>query len=123
MAILSKGCKLDNFESHNSLKFSFTVIRGRRSNLVECEYFLESNSPYILALCDTNLDDSIDTGNFSLRGNLPLIRKDSATHVHSVSYFFFLHRSPSLSLCKVFDGISSNIDEVLSINPSTNPMR
>ena len=39
---------------------------------------------------------------------------------HSVSYFFFLYRSPSSSLCMVFDSISSNIDEVLSINPSAN---
>ena len=37
--------------------------------------------------------------------------------LHSVSYFFFLYRSPSSSLCTVFDPISSNIDEVLSINP------
>ena len=28
MAILSKACKPDNFESHNSLKLSFTNIRG-----------------------------------------------------------------------------------------------
>ena len=28
--------------------------------------------------------------------------------------------SPSLSLCSVFDSISSSIDEVLSINPSAN---
>ena len=40
--------------------------------------------------------------------------------LHSVSYFFFLYQSPSLSLCMVFDSISSNIDEVLSINPSAN---
>ena len=40
--------------------------------------------------------------------------------LHSVSYFFFLYRSPSLSLCTVFDSISSKIDEVLSINPSAN---
>ena len=40
--------------------------------------------------------------------------------LHSVSYFFFLYRSPSSALCTVFDSISSNIDEVLSINPSTN---
>ena len=33
--------------------------------------------------------------------------------LHSVSYFFFLYRSPSLSLCTIFDSISSNIDEVL----------
>ena len=40
--------------------------------------------------------------------------------LHSVSYFFFLYQSPYLSLCKVFDSISSDIDEVLSINPSVN---
>ena len=39
---------------------------------------------------------------------------------HSVSYFFFLYRSSSLSLCTVFYSISSNIDEVLSIDPSAN---
>ena len=39
---------------------------------------------------------------------------------HSVSCFFFLYQSPSSSLCTVFDSISSNIDEVLSINPSAN---
>ena len=32
----------------------------------------------------------------------------------------FLYWSPSLSLCTVFDSISSNLDEVLSINPSAN---
>ena len=36
----------------------------------------------------------------------------------SVSYVFFLCRSPSSSLCTVFYYISSDIDEVLSINPS-----
>ena len=37
-----------------------------------------------------------------------------------MSYFFFLYRSPSSALCTVFDSIPSNIDEVLSINPSAN---
>ena len=152
MLILSKACKPYNFESHNSLKLNFTNIPGLRSNFVDCESFLESNSPDILAPCETNLDDSIDSGNFSVRAYLPLIRKDSSTHMHSlavyvkeglpfardsslensadsylrfrlallhsVSYFFFLYRSPSSALCTVFDSISSNIDEVLSINPS-----
>ena len=59
MAILSKACKPDNFESHNSLKLSFTNIRGLRSNFVDCESFLESNSADILALCETNLDDEL----------------------------------------------------------------
>ena len=151
---ISKACKTDNFELHNSLKLSFTNIRGLRLNFVDCESFLESNSPDILALCETNLDDSIDSGNFSVTGYLPLIRKDSGTHMHglavyvkeglpfaqdlslensadsylyfrlallhSMSYFFFLYRSPSSALCMVFDSISSNIDEVLSINPSAN---
>ena len=154
MTILSIACKPDKFELHNSLKNSFTNIRGLRWNFVDCESFLESNSPDILPLCETNLDDSIDSGNFSVRGYLPLIRKDSGTHMHglavfgkeglsfardvslqnsadsylcfglallhSVSYFFFLCRSRSSALCIVFDSISSNIDEVLSINPSAN---
>ena len=85
MAILSKACKPDNFESHNSLKLSFTNIRGLRSNFVDCESFLESNSPEILALCETNLDDSIDSGNFSVRDYLPLIQKHSSTHMHGLA--------------------------------------
>ena len=40
--------------------------------------------------------------------------------LHSVTYFFFLYQSPSLSLGTVFDSVSSNIDEVLSISPSAN---
>ena len=40
--------------------------------------------------------------------------------LHSVSYFFFLYQSLSPSLCTVFDSVSSNIDEVLLINPSAN---
>ena len=154
MAILSKAFKPDNFESHNSLKLSFTNIRGLRLNFVDCESFLESNSPDIAAQCETNLDDSIDSGNFSFRGYLPLIWNDSSTHIHgltvyvkeglpfaqelslensadsyicfrlalldSVSYIFFLYQSPSVSLCTVFNSVSSNIDKVLSINPSAN---
>ena len=38
----------------------------------------------------------------------------------SVSYFFFLYWSHSTCLYTAFDAIASNIDEVLSINPSTN---
>ena len=73
MAILSKGCKPDNFEPHNSLKLSFTNIRGLCYNFVERESFLESNSPDILTLSETNLDDSLGSGNFSVTGYLPLI--------------------------------------------------
>ena len=154
MTVLSKACKPDNFESHNFLKLNFTKIQGLRLNFVDCESFLESNSPDILALCESNLDDSIGSGNFSVRGYLPLIRKVSSTHMHglavyvkeglpfaqdlslensadsylcfrlallhSMSYFFFLYRSSSSAWGTVFDSNSSNIDEVLSINPSAN---
>ena len=87
MDILSKAYKPDNFESHNSLKLSFTNIWCLCSNFVYWEYFLESNSPDVLALCETNLDDSIDSGNFSVRGYLPLIQKDSSTHMHGLAVY------------------------------------
>ena len=80
MAILSKACKPVNFESRNSLKLSFNEY-----SRLSFEAFLESNSPDILALCETNLDNSIDSGNFSVRGYLPLIRKDSIAHMQSRS--------------------------------------
>ena len=82
-----KACRPDNFKLHNSLKLSFTNVRGLRSDFVDCESFLESNSPNILALCEKNLDDSIDSGNFSVRGYLPLIRKDSSTHMHGLAVY------------------------------------
>ena len=87
MAILSKRYKPDNFEPHNFLKLSYMNIRGLRSNFVERESFLESNSPDILALCETNLDDLIDSGNFSVRGYLPLTQKDSITHMHGLAVY------------------------------------
>ena len=57
----------------NSLKLSFTNIGGLRLNFVECESFLESNSPNIRTLYETNWDDSIDSDSFSVRGCRPLI--------------------------------------------------
>ena len=85
MAILSKACKPDILESHKSLKLSFMNIR----DLLDCESFLELNSPDILALFETNLDYSIDSGNFSMRGYLPLNPKGSQySHAwsHSLCY-------------------------------------
>ena len=90
-----KRCKTDNFETHNSVRLSFTNIRSLCSNFIECESFLESSSPDILAVCETNLDDSIDSGNFSVRGYLPFIQKHSVTHMHglaaNVKKDFLLH--------------------------------
>ena len=150
MVISSKACKPDNFWLHNSLKLSFRNIWGLHLNFVDCQSFIESNSPDIIFLCETDLDDWIYSGNFSVGGYLPLIRRDSSTHMcglavyvkglpfghdlslensadsdlcfrltlrHSVSCFFFLYRSPSSCVRTVYDFISSNIDDVLSMNP------
>ena len=54
---------------------------------VDYESFLESNSTDNLALCETNLDDSIDSGNFSVRVYFPLIRKDSSTLRHGLAVY------------------------------------
>ena len=87
MTILSKACKPDKFQLQNSLKLSFTNIWGLHSNFVDCKNFLELNSPDILALCETNLDGSIDSGKFSVRVYLPLIQKDSSTHMHGLAVY------------------------------------
>ena len=136
--------------------FAYLLYKYLRPSFEFCWLwtFLQSNSPNILTLCETNLDDSIDSGNFPVRGYFPLIQKDSSIHMHglaiyvkeglsfaqnislensadsylcfwlallhSVSYFFFLYQSLSSALCRVFDSLLSNIDEVLSINPSAN---
>ena len=50
------------------------------------QIFLELNSD-ILTLCETNLGDSIDSGNFSVRGYLPLIQKDSNSHMHGLAVY------------------------------------
>ena len=61
MVILSKGCK--RFESDISLKLSFTNIQVLCPTFVESKFFLESNSPDILAVFEKNLDDSFNSGN------------------------------------------------------------
>ena len=80
-------CKPDHFEYHNSLKLSFTNTRALQSNFDEWESFLEANSLDIFALCETNLDDSIYSGNFSVRCYVPLIWKDSVTHGHGLAVY------------------------------------
>ena len=56
-------------------------IRGLHLNFVECESFLKSNSHDILILCETSLDDSIDSGNFSMTDYLPIVQNNSITHI------------------------------------------
>ena len=87
MIILTKECKPDNIESHNSHKLSFANIQGLCSNFTECESLFEWNSPDVLALCKTILYDSIDSGNFSVRGYLPLSWKNSDTFMNGFAVY------------------------------------
>ena len=56
-------------------------------NFVDCESFLESNFPDIIALRDTKLHDSIDSSNFYATCYLPLIRNDSSTPMHGLPVY------------------------------------
>ena len=67
-------------------------------NFDDSESFVESNTPDILALCESDLDDSIDSGNFSVRGYLPLIRKDSSTHIRKLCRFLLMFSTGFTSL-------------------------
>ena len=87
--------------------------QGPHSNFVDCESFLESNSPDILALCETNLDDSIDSGNFSVRGYLPLFGKDSSNHIHGLTVYM-MEGLPSISSTMAFP-LLGNSDHVVSV--------
>ena len=116
----------NNFESHNSVKLSFRNIWGLCSSFCWLRIF-----PWIklswhpCSVCGLTV---------YVKEGLPLARDLSLENsadsylsfrlalLHSVSYFFFLYRSPSSSLCTDFDSISSNMDEVLSINPSANTL-
>ena len=92
MAILSKAYRLDNFEG---LEYSESLALGIFETLIQI-------------LLIVNLWKTLQILTYVFHC------------LHSVSYFFFLYLSPSSSLCTVFDSFSSNIDKVLSINPSAN---
>ena len=67
--------------------------------------YVEEGLPFAWDLCLENSADSYLCFRLAL--------------LHAVLYFFFLYWSPT-SLCTIFESISSNINEVLSINPSAN---
>ena len=68
-----------------SLKLNFINIQSLHSNSPGCTSFLESNFLEILVLCETF---STRSSNFSLQGYLPLIWKDSMTHMHRLAAFW-----------------------------------
>ena len=74
-------------KSPRDLSIIFSNIRGLRTNFTQCEAYLSSASPDILALCETNLDESISSSKFFVPGYLPLIRLDSNIHMHGLGVF------------------------------------
>ena len=99
----------------------------------------------ILAICKTELEDSVDSSNVSVRGYTPLIWKRSVTQIHGLACFvkesFFLHTTYLWKTLKIFmfsTGFTPfdvslyfllsifffqsffELDELLLINPSAN---
>ena len=108
---------------------------------MQCEFFFESNSPVILALCKTKLGESwmgcpslirkisvtyMYVLSVYVKERLPLARdlylENSADSylcfqldlIHSVPCFFFLHRSLSVSLCAVLVELRDLVNPVLT---------
>ena len=85
MVILSKGCKPHNFESHISLicdVIQITFIQILLILNISLNQTLD-----VLALPETDQDDWIDSGNLSVKGYLPIIQKDSSTHMHGLAVY------------------------------------
>ena len=66
---------------------SFTNIRSLNSNFSSVEAFLYHSSPDFLALSETNLSATMADSDFSIPGYLPIIRKDSSTHMHGLAVY------------------------------------
>ena len=81
MAIMSRFTKSVDPKSYISLMVRYTNIRGFRSNFLHCESFLETYLPDKLALCETNLEDTVDCNSLIVKDYLPVIRKDSSIHM------------------------------------------
>ena len=72
--------------NHTTLK---TVALRILENFVRILFSvnISLNKNIVLALCETNLDDSIDSSNLSVKGYLPLTQKDSFTHMHGLAIY------------------------------------
>ena len=49
--------------------------------------FVTSYWMYFVMIKKKNLDDSIDSGNFSMTGDLPFIQKHSIPHIHDLAVY------------------------------------
>ena len=90
-------------------------IRGLPSNFAGCKYFIKSNLPDVLALYETNFDNSIDS--FSVMSNLILVRNDAVTVLHDLAVYVkdrlpFCTERISKKLCKLLHIFSTGLNSV-----------
>ena len=71
------------------INLSYTNVRGLRTNFSSIQSFLQVNSPDLLALCETNLDDSISDREFDVPGYSTLITKHDHLnrHLHGLGVY------------------------------------
>ena len=114
---MSTFCFCISPSSQTSVKYIFTNIQALCSIFFACERLLESSSPYILGLCETNLGDPIGFSNFSVRYYLPLVQKDSLTHMFGLtvyvkkwlSFTYQLSRNSEVSYLHVWQAFSLSL--------------
>ena len=81
MMTISIVIVINTFVSVRWIQFIFLWI------LILFSYFLERNSPDILAQLEINMDDSINSGNFSVTVYLRLIQNHSITHMYLLAVY------------------------------------
>ena len=64
-------------------------MRGLRGNWSDVQSFLYQKSPDMLALSETNIDESVDIKEFDIPGYSPLITKHDHLHrnMHGLGFF------------------------------------
>ena len=124
MTIL-KVCKPNNFKSHYFLKLTFPRIGALCSNFIGCDSYLGFNPPNFLALCGTNLEDSIGISNFTVTGSYAWSCSFGNLYKKLKRILFFVCHWLYFIQCLFFSRLNyiffmhsswSKIDEVLSMN-------
>ena len=106
---MSTSCFCIIPSSQTSVKHIFTNIQGLCSNFFACEPLLESYSLDNLNLGETNLEDPVGFSNFSVRGYLPIVQKDSLTHMLGLTDY------AKEGLCFIYSLSSNSEDSYLRV--------
>ena len=93
------------------------LVRSCRSNVEDCYVLL---CYVLLLLYSVVLERLSFSRDISLENSADSYLCFQLALLQSVLHFFFLYQSPFSTLCRVFKSISTNMDLILSINPSAN---